>query len=125
MNDTNQVTSREALEATLWELTEWRGAAERISQLLDAIDVYVDERINALATNWSADDRGDATTRTSDGPIVVQDGERLCRACLVPKPTNDFTRDKNAYDGYMIRCKRCVRDKRRSVSKQLLPELAR
>lgn len=43
----DKVPDRDYLKQVIWRLTEWRGSADTVDQLMDAIDAYADARVSA------------------------------------------------------------------------------
>lgn len=118
---------RENLEAFLWGQTEWRGSADTMAKILDAIDHYADLRagIPGLLEARTAQLRGDAplprsTELSITDPVTghvfvwgapTAPGQTQCRACFRVQPDTAFGRDKDAKSGRLPRCKTCVRER--------------
>jgi hypothetical protein len=127
---------REALEALIWELTEWRGSRETVDRIMAAVDLFSTNKAKFLHAGGDGD-QPQPITMASGQPTVTQvaardlerhmllisersltdtitesirAGERICKACFLPKPQTSFTKDKSRSDGLLSRCKQCVKE---------------
>jgi len=121
--------AREQVEALIWEITVWRGERGPVDRVLAAIDRYASvkaEHIREAATKGRprsshpieeqiADAAAQLTTDLGDMPSVIvlppADAGKECRACGEYHVWSEFTRDRTRKDGYMSRCKKCVKGK--------------
>jgi hypothetical protein len=54
----------------------------------------------------------EAEDETAKKIVEAPAGGKECKACKTWKSFDDFTKDKTRSDGYLSRCKRCVKEKR-------------
>lgn len=119
---------REKLEAFLWEQTEWRGSAETMIKVLDAVDRYADLRagVPELAEVRTTLLMPKSGPVTDPGRLEITDplsgqrfvwgapigpGQVQCRACFRIQEEEEFRRDSTTKSGRLPRCKTCVREK--------------
>ena len=123
------------LEALIWECTEWRGSREIVDKIMAAVDRFATakaEFLSAFGTPRGSNshrpkptqDQIDAAVdaiekRVAAAPPKPKAVEstpmtmvmpRTCKACDEEKSLDDFTRDRTRADGYMSRCKKCVKE---------------
>lgn len=124
--------ARENIEAMVWELTGFRGRRETVDKIMSAVDTFATLKAEFLGQHRVRPTSSDPldpldvsqdmqdleeyvkktavpTQRSSDLISSIADGEKVCRACGLPKPKSNFTKDRTRSDGYLSRCKDCVK----------------
>jgi len=124
---------REKVEALIWELSEWRGkrgAVDKIMVEVDRLSTMKAEFIGQRAVRVRPVDGFNPVEETDDArrleeymietaaqPAAEPPETRLpsvdekeCKACGHVKSKSDFTKDRTRADGYISRCKACVKN---------------
>lgn len=134
---TNSIKNeREAVEALIWRLTEWRGTANVVHECMRAVDVYATAVRNLDAGIPNAVTLSPAGTGdiVRIEPITGTDHEvlmelldsddldeaavKVCRRCSMIKPMSEFTRDRaNRTDGRLNKCKACVKRQKEDTAR--------
>lgn len=138
MSDVTKLADqRDRLEALLWQKLEWRGPSDPVNEIMAAVDAYASakagflvaaqphrarptepepeptpEVTEALAQLEALPATSQRVSPARSAEIIAMGTGKECRACGAVKLYDAFNKDRTRADGYLGKCKKCVKDKR-------------
>lgn len=136
---TKLADQRDRLEALLWQKLEWRGPSDPVNEIMAAVDAYASakagflvaaqpqrarpttdgpaaeptpEAVEALAQLEALQAATTPAGTARSAEILAMGTGKECRACGAVKLYDAFNKDRTRADGYLGKCKKCVKDKR-------------